>query len=75
MILNRGGRWWRVARRLGPMAMIAIPWFFRDQVATELDKHSAQLQQALTETARQQQRQAQDLDQRQTMQLLETIKA
>jgi hypothetical protein len=73
-ILNRGGKWWRVGRRVGPMAMIAIPWFFRDQVAAELDKHSLQLQQALTEQVNQEQREAQNKDQRQAMHLLQTIR-
>jgi hypothetical protein len=62
------------AKRVSALALIGISWFCRDYFATEMDKESVQLQQALTESANQEQRNAQNRDQRQAMHLLRSIK-
>jgi hypothetical protein len=55
------------------MALIAIPWFFRDQFATSLDEEAREAQQVLTEKGDHEQRQQQNSNNREVMSLLARI--
>jgi hypothetical protein len=70
-IFKAGGKW----RKLIALAMIAVPWFLRDQLAARMDKRATVAQQVLTEKNDQQQRQEQVQDQRETLDRLKDIQA
>jgi hypothetical protein len=68
-MFKKGG----IGRRLLTMALIAIPWFFRDQFATSLDEEAREAQQVLTEKGDHEQRQQQNSNNREVMSLLARI--
>src|SRR5664279_4700334 len=68
-MFNKGG----IGLRLLTMALIAIPWFFRDQFATSLDQEAREAQQVLTEKGDHEQRQQQNSNNREVMRLLARI--
>jgi hypothetical protein len=68
-MFKKGG----IGRRLLTFALIAIPWFFRDQFATSLDEEAREAQQVLTEKGDHEQRQQQNSDNREVMRLLARI--
>jgi hypothetical protein len=68
-MFNKGG----IGRRLLTMALIAIPWFFRDQFATSLDEEAREAQQVLSEKGDHEQRQQQNSNNREVMSLLSRI--
>ncbi|GLH72938.1 hypothetical protein GETHLI_14400 [Geothrix limicola] len=49
-------------RQVLTLAMIALPWFLRDQLATSLDENSRELQQVMVEAHNQEQREQQGDD-------------
>ncbi len=55
------------------MALVAIPWFFRDQFATSLDEQAREAQQVLTEKGGHEQRQLQNSNNREVMSLLARV--
>jgi hypothetical protein len=55
-VFKKGGK----ARKLLPLAMIAVPWFLKDQLATVLEKHSLEAQQVLIAKDNQEQREEQE---------------
>lgn len=69
MKAKRGSRGWQVAT----LAMIALPWFLRDQLAVSLEESSREVQQALIEANAQQQQEQQGDDLRQLNQQLARI--
>ena len=68
-MIKRGGKW----GQLGTMALVAVPWFFRDELATKLDEHTRDVQAVLAEKSNHEQRQQQDSDQREIRDLLTRI--
>jgi hypothetical protein len=68
-IPSRPGRIWRLLS----MAVIAVPWFMRDQLATTLDHHTQTAQQVMDALRNERQRQARDHEQRDTSQRLQRI--
>lgn len=62
----------KLARPVG-LALIVIPWFFRDRVAASFDEKSQEYQAVLTEQSEQQQAEAQAGDQRYLMRTLDEI--
>jgi hypothetical protein len=68
-MFKKGG----IGRQLLTMALIAIPWFFRDQFATSLDEEAREAQQVLSEKGDHEQRQQQNRDNREVMSLLARI--
>jgi hypothetical protein len=68
-MFKKGGIGWRLLT----MALIAIPWFFRDQFATSLDEEAREAQQVLTEKGDHEQRQQQNSYNREVMSLLARI--
>ncbi len=69
MQIKRSGRVWQMAT----LAMVALPWFFRDQLAISLEESSREVQQALIEANAQQQQEQQGDDLRQLNQQLARI--
>ncbi len=67
--IKRGSRVWQVVT----LALIAVPWFLRDQLATSLEESSREVQQALIEANAQQQQEQQGDDLRQLNQQLARI--
>lgn len=67
--IKRSGRVWQMAT----LAMIALPWFFRDQLAVSLEESSREVQQVLIEANAQQQQEQQGDDLRQLNQQLARI--
>ena len=55
-VFKKGGK----VRKLLPLAMILLPWFLKDQLATELEKHSLEAQQVVIAKDNQEQREAQE---------------
>jgi hypothetical protein len=68
-MFKKGG----IGRRLLTMALIAIPWFFRDQFATSLDEEAREAQQVLSEKGDHEQHQLQNSNNREVMSLLARI--
>ena len=68
-MFKKGG----IGLRLLTMALIAIPWFFRDQFATSLDEEAREAQQVLSEKGDLEQRQQQNSNSREVMSLLARI--
>jgi hypothetical protein len=68
-MFKKGG----LGRKLLTMALILIPWFFRDQLATSLDEEAREAQQVLTEKGDHEQRQQQNSNNREVMSLLARI--
>jgi len=54
-LIKRGSRGWQLLT----LAMVALPWFLRDQLATALDVNSREVQQVMIEENAQQQREQQ----------------
>lgn len=69
MQIHRGSRVWQMAT----LVMIALPWFFRDQLAISLEESSREVQQVLIEANAQQQQEQQGDDLRQLNQQLARI--
>ena len=55
------------------VAMIAVPWFLRDELAGRMEQRSTKVQQVLTEKDEQQEQQQQISDQRDTQCRMEEI--
>jgi len=55
---KKGGR----GRKLLPLALIVLPWFFKDHLATVLEEQSREAQQVLIEEGNQEQREQQGRD-------------
>ncbi|HJW34190.1 MAG TPA: hypothetical protein VJ505_12560 [Holophagaceae bacterium] len=53
---KKGGKF----RKLLPLAMIVVPWFLKDHLATVLEKHSLEAQQVLVAKDNQEQREEQE---------------
>ena len=68
-MFKKGG----IIRKLLTMALIVIPWFFRDQFAASLDVQAGEAQQVLTEKGDHEQRQQQNSNNREVMRLLARI--
>lgn len=64
--LKQGSKAWRLVT----LALIAVPWFFRDQLAVTLEERTQEAQQVLSGLETEQLRQQQDLDQRDVRQAL-----
>ncbi len=55
-VFKKGGK----LRKLLPLAMIVVPWFLKDHLATVLEKHSLEAQQVLVAKDNQEQREEQE---------------
>jgi len=68
-LFNRGGKAWRFLS----LAVIAIPWFLRDQLAVSLDRHTQTAQKVVEGLHTEKQRQLRDHEQRDNSQRLKRI--
>lgn len=68
-LIKRGGKTWRFMS----LAIIAIPWFLRDQLAVSLDRHTHTAQQVMEGLHNEKQRQLRDHEQRDNSQRLKRI--
>ncbi len=70
--LDKQGIKWR---QVIAVAMIAVPWFLRDELASRMDQHAADAQQVLTEKDEQQEQQQQISDQRDLLRRIGQVQA